>query len=327
MSHNSRLELYDNFYKYKNPTNKKYSLHKTKLLGEGVQGKVFQFCTNSNKICIAIKKMYLDKKTSKYVKNIHAPRALLHEEFIELAANQLTNQLVLQKVSPHFPLNYAYEFKNRTGVCDDSYPYKSYYYNEFISNSQTLNEWIKTNRSSTLWYNGFFQITVAIYALHKYFNMYHLDLHTFNVLVKKIKKGGYWSYTINNKVYKLPNLGYQFYIADLGVAWIPNKIIPWLISEKRVKKEKIYIGYDVYYIFDAILIDKEDLPIKFKTDIQHLIKELKKNTPFDKAIEDTWFKMYNTIDTTKFKNKLDNYNLDIKLDKSPLPIKLRGLVK
>jgi hypothetical protein len=326
MEHNSRIELYNNFYKYKDSTNKKYSLHKTKLLGEGVQGKVFQFCTNSNKICIAVKKMYINKKISKYIKKLYTPSALSHEQFIELAANQLTNQLVLQKISPHFPLNYTFEFKKRTGVCDESYPYKSYYYNEFISNSKTLNEWLRTNRTNALWYNAFFQITTAIYALQKYFNMYHLDLHTYNILVKKIKKGGYWTYNINNKIYKLPNLGYQFYIADFGVAWIPNKIIPWLISDEYIKKKSIYIGYDVYYIFDAILISKEDIPIKFKKDIQHLIKELKNNIPFDKAIEHTWFDMYNTIDK-KFKHKLDEYNLNIRLNKSELPIPLKQLVK
>lgn len=336
MSVDTRIELYNNFYKYKDSTdndatvkdatNKKYTLHKVKLLGEGVQGKVFQLCTKS-KVCVALKKMYLDKDTSKYVKKKYTTSSLYHEQLIELASNQLTNELVLQHISPHFPLNYTHDFIKRTGICNESYPYKSNYYNEFISNSTTLNEWLDTTHSDTLWYNVFFQITVAIYAVQKYFNMYHLDLHTYNILIKKIKKGGYWTYTINNKIYKLPNLGFQIYIADFGVAWIPNKMIPWIISDNIIKKEKIYIGYDIYYIFDAILIGEPDIPPKFKQDIQHLIKKLKQHTPFDKAIEHTWFDMYNTINTKKFKNVLDNYNLDIHLKSSNLPTQLKKLVK
>lgn len=54
--------------------------------------------------------------------------------------------------------------------------------------------------------------------------MRHNDLHAGNVLVHKIKPGGYFLYKINNKNYYVPNLGYVFLLWDFGMISIPGMI-------------------------------------------------------------------------------------------------------
>ncbi|KAJ3223125.1 hypothetical protein HDU81_009385 [Chytriomyces hyalinus] len=69
-----------------------------------------------------------------------------------------------------------------------------------------------------------FQVAAALFALERYFQARHNDLHYGNVLVHKVKPGGYWKYVINEKAYFVPNCGYMFVLWDFGLAHIPGKI-------------------------------------------------------------------------------------------------------
>ena len=66
------------------------------------------------------------------------------------------------------------------------------------------------------WYNIFFQIFSSIYLLQKKHQLIHNDLHWGNILIDKIKAGGYWVYIINGITYYLPNLGFIIKISDFG---------------------------------------------------------------------------------------------------------------
>jgi serine/threonine protein kinase len=327
-----RIKLYKHYNKLINNTEDKRGLfNKEKVLGEGNQGKVYQYC-RKNKCSnngIAVKKMYLDWKEGKFVEDMYNPKALKYGIFIELASNQLINELVLQEISPNFILHYTNEFEERWGICAETYPYKSYFYNEFINNSETYTDWVTKEHSIHLWYNAFFQITSAIYALQKYFNMTHLDLHSDNILVRKVKKGGYWTYIINGKQYKVPNLGYQFYISDFGHAWIPNNFKSWFISQKY-KKKQIHQGFDMYQLFKSTMSFTTS-PSKFRKDVRHVIKKLRKNDSFEDIIEEIWGERYvydssSGQEKTMTSKKLETFDMDKKLKTKNVPQELRHLV-
>ena len=327
-----RIKLYKYYHKLINNTDDKRNLfNKEKVLGEGYQGKVYQYCKKTKCVNegIAVKKMYIDWKEGKYVDDIYNSKALKYGPFIELASNQLINQLVLQEISPHFILNYSYEFEERWSICAETYPYKSYFYNEFVTNSETYTDWVTKEHSIHLWYNAFFQITSGIYALQKYFNMTHLDLHSDNILVKKVKKGGYWSYIINGKTYKVPNLGYQFYIADFGHAWIPGNFKSWFISQKY-KKKQIHKGFDIYQLFKSTL-SFDTAPKKFKKDVNYLIRKLRKSQDFETIIEELWSDRYvydssSGLEKTMTSKKLEIFDMDKQLKSKSIPQELKHLV-
>lgn len=328
----ARIKLYKYYKKLlDNAEDKKALFNKEKVLGEGYQGKVYQYCkkTHCNNNGIAVKKMYLDWKEGKYVEDIYNPKALKYGAFIELASNHLINELVLQEISPNFILHYTHDFEERWSICAETYPYKSYFYNEFINDSETYTEWVTREHSIHLWYNAFFQITAAIYALQKYFNMTHLDLHSDNILVKKIKKGGYWTYIIDGKEYKVPNLGYQFYVSDFGHAWIPNEFKSWVISQKY-KKKHIHKAFDIYQLFKSTL-SFDTAPKKFKKDVNYLIRKLRKNDEFSDIIEELWEERYVYDSSSGLPKKmtsknLGKYDMDKKLKIKNIPNELKHVV-
>lgn len=296
--------------------------NKVEILGEGGQGKVFKYC--EKKKCnksLVIKKIYLNLKESKYVDDIFNMKAFKNGVFIELSSFYLVNELVLQQISPNFIINYEYEFIERNNsICDDIYPYTGYFYNEFIDHSSTFTEWVNDTHDIELWYNALFQIMTALYCLQKYFNMIHLDLHTDNIIVKKIKPGGYWSYIINNKKYKLPNLGYVFYINDFGHAYIPRVFQSWFVN-KRYNKKDIHKGFDIYQLLKSTL-KVSSPPKKFVKIVRYIIKTLKKkDSDFVALIEEIWGDM-----TTANKVKIETYNMDKVITTERIPDELHFLV-
>jgi len=281
---------------------------KTSVLGEGVQGKVYKYCNNNS--CIAIKKVYLDKTQSKYIttnKN-NTKAALKNTLFIELFANKLINKLLLENVCPNFVFFYNNEFEERDGICNEEYPYASYFYNEYIDNSESLRKYVK-NKTIKVLYNIFFQIITALYTIQKHFGLLHLDLHCDNILIRKIKKGGHFKYIINNIEYLVPNLGFLVVINDFGFAWIPK--------DKDKNKHK---DYDIEFIFNDI---KNYCPNSIKNDIKYIIKNLKKKESiFENLINDIWGNMYNKHPINS--KLLETYYPDktIKLDK-----KIKDIIK
>lgn len=318
-----RLIPYTYYKKLLKTNKKKELLDKTGVLGEGEQGKVYLYRPKNkdDMMSIAIKKIYLDQTQSKYIDDIFNKKAFKFGVFIELSCYYLINELVLQKISPNFILNYDFSFTKRNGICSDIYPYTGYFYNEYIEKSQTYSEWVKKEHNLNEWYNAYFQITSAIYVLQSYFDMTHLDLHADNILVRKVKAGGYWSYIINGNTYKVQNLGYIFYINDFGHAFIPNVFTSWFATKKY--KNSIHKGFDIYQLFKSTLKFTTS-PKEFKSNIKYIIKKLKSNSDFNLIIEEIWGSRYinNNKKTTK---NLETYNLDKNLSVKKIPQELKQL--
>jgi hypothetical protein len=314
-----RIKLYKYYINilFKN-TYKKKIFDKIEVLGEGGQGKVYKYHKKDDKSMsgIAVKKMYLSKKESKYVDDIFDDKALNHSIYIELSSFYLINELVLQKISPNFVLNYDYEFMERSGICSDIYPYSGYFFNEYSSKSETYTEWVKKEHNQLLWYNSLFQIVSGVYTMQKYFNMTHLDLHSDNILVKKIKSGGYWKYIINSKEYNVPNMGYIFYINDFGHAYIPNTFKSWFRRRRYKKIDKSFDIYQLHKSISKISTSSE----KFKKDTRYIIKNLKKDEDFTSIIENIWGDIYLT---PRRSNKIETYNLDKPMITKQVPSELK----
>ena len=298
------------------------SLTKGVVLGKGGQGKVYRYClSNSSKYCMAVKKMYLDDKESKYLKDIYSDNAYKQSVYIELSSMQLINELVLQNVCPNYILNYDFMYKERDGICDDIYPHTMYYFNEFIDGAEIYTDWVKENHTIKEWYNAYFQITVAIYALQRHFNMIHLDLHSDNIIVIKVKRGGHWVYEINGEKYYVPNYGYVFYINDFGHAWIPNEFRSWFIRQ-RYNKKRINKSFDIMNLFRSTFKFSTS-PKSFKKHIRYIIKELRGDKRFTHIISEIWGDYKEKISKSRV---IDVYDLNKNLNVKNLHPKLKKLV-
>lgn len=285
------------------------SYDKKNLLGYGLQGKVYRYCDNNN-FCVAVKKMYVDKNTSRYINKTNSKQALENSILSELFIKKnLINKILLEGVSPNFVFLYNNHFEERDGICYEDYPYASYFYNEYQYNSEELNDWICKKRSIKILYNAFFQIICGIYTIQKQFNLLHLDLHSANILVKKIPNGGYFKYIINNIEYNVPNLGYLFIIIDFGFAYIPTNI-----------NKDIDIEYDVKFILDDI---KSNIPEKISNDLKYIVKNLKSNKiNFEDLINEIWGDMYKKVPNSS--KLLEVYYVDKKIK---LENKIKEIIK
>jgi len=303
------------------------NFNKEELLGEGYQGTVYKKCSSTpyNYFCIATKKIYLSKIESKYVDNFYKKTALKYGSYIELVSGFLINELIINNICPNFLLNYNYNIINREGlICDDKYPNKLLLHNEFANDTQTFTEWVQESRDIIYFNNAYFQIIYSLYTLQKYFGMSHVDLHSNNILVQKIKPGGYWIYKINKKNYYVPNMGYIFYIIDFGQAWIPQKFQSWYVTQNYNEKQ-ITKAIDLQILFKSTLkISKS--PKNFKQEIKHIIKLLKKPSyKFSELIELIWYDQYN--EKPKNQEMLDFFSSEKSIDTFNLPEYLHNFIK
>jgi len=195
----------------------------------------------------------------------------------EIYISEIVNQLVCEHKIPNFPLIYGHAiaescYKNRdyttgSNAWDVRFPAIKKYA-ESKSRSSTcvaifgelfdieLYKWFEKHRSVSEWLAMFFQIWFAQMTLRR-FNILHRDANVGNILLKKIKKGGYWTYTVPtiissgetiNKKYYIPNFGYQFVLNDYGNA-LSSKF-------KFNKKEREF--------YNKCKHEMEDLRVMFK---------------------------------------------------------------
>jgi hypothetical protein len=132
------------------------------------------------------------------------------------------------------------------------------------------------------WYNCYFQILVAIYAIQKYYQLAHRDLHWGNILFNNTIKQGYWIYQIDNIKYYLPNAGFVVKLWDFGKSlsithfkYTPEdiKIIESDDLNDRYSTETSLFGSDIHKISNVhqwinttyAIKNKEVLPKKIAT--------------------------------------------------------------
>lgn len=69
-----------------------------------------------------------------------------------------------------------------------------------------------------------YQLLIAVYAIHRYYAIWHRDIKTTNVFVQLIKPGGYFEYVIEGTSYFVKNMGIVVYLADFGVSEIMSPL-------------------------------------------------------------------------------------------------------
>lgn len=69
-----------------------------------------------------------------------------------------------------------------------------------------------------------YQLLIAVYAIHRYYAIWHRDIKTSNVFVQLIKPGGYFEYVIEGKTYYVKNTGVVAYLADFGVSEVMSPL-------------------------------------------------------------------------------------------------------
>ena len=131
----------------------------------------------------------------------------------------LVNQLILSRRCPNFV--YVYNM----AMCDgckverlfDKNPVSGSCYVTFMESATTnLDNVDLINFESQL--SVLYQLLIAVYAIHRYYAIWHRDIKTSNVLIKIIKPGGYFEYVIEGKTYYVKNTGVVVYLADFGVS-------------------------------------------------------------------------------------------------------------
>jgi hypothetical protein len=254
---------------------------------------------------------------------------------IETISYTLLNQLVFQGICPHFSINYYWEYDNNYLIS----------YNEY-ANVSTLFSWLETPRSDEEYHNMMIQIIIGIICIQKYYNMIHGDLHSMNILVHKVKPGGFWKYIINGKQYIVPNLGWLFLMNDYGFVVIEDKniYIDWYYKrdvENISKKGKEF--YDFMY-----LISNPKDPNQVVLNVSNTVKDViyniiykvyninnyKKNSQSIsnstnmQTILNTFYDLSNinnVYNVNTITNFIETYNMDKSLNKTLLPKNLRNL--
>lgn len=262
---------------------KEIDMFKKKRLSSGVEGVVYlsnfknkEYFKNQIVIKVVnllniketkdVKKSTINMTPSKLYDLFLTNKAFKDPSLIELISQTLVNQLIFQNICPNYTLNYYWEYESSKNLNS---------YNEYI-NSGDFDEWAKESHTDLEWFNALFQIMAGLYALKKYFNMLHTDFHTKNILVHKVKRGGYWKYIIDNKTYYVPNLGYIFIINDFGFAWVPDHIyMKWYYKQRlRYITKAGQQFYDLSIFLKSILDSKSyKLPYHFLQVISKLFKK------------------------------------------------------
>ena len=330
-----------------------------KKLGEGVQGVVYKAKPKKSKNLeeIVIKRSNMDEDEYKYKDKMYSKRALKLQPYIELACLTLVNQLVLQRICPNFTLNYYNEILN-TCTKDPKISNRRHctlQYNEFV-NYGTFEDWASKTHDEDQWYNAIFQILVGLYAMYKYYNLFHNDFHGYNLLVHKVKPGGYWVYIVDGVKYYVPNLGFVFLISDFGYGWIPNIMYPGWYIKKRNKQynlanggrltSKTRIHWDIKSLkkgtIDPIL-KVSKVPKYFKEQFIGILDEFISSDE-DVTLGDLIHLLYGSTIVSKKEcndypnycynikrfvsgSRIETYNLDKKLNLKKLPSELASFFK
>lgn len=332
-----------------------------KKLGEGVQGIVYKAKPKLNNLKdIVLKRSNISQLEYDFKDKMYSKSALKLPPYIELACLNLVNQLILQRICPNYTLHYYSEILN-TCTKEPKISHKKHctlQYNEFV-NYGTFEDWASKNHKEDLWYNAIFQILAALYAMHKHYNLFHNDFHGRNLLVHKIKPGGYWVYIIDGIKYYVPNLGYIFLISDFGFGWIPNIMYPEWYIRKNIKHYVLLdsmgtklttqsrLTWDIYKLkkitIDPLLKVSKKIPKYFKEQFIGILDIFISSNEENITLGDLINLLYGSTIVSKKEcndypnycynvkkfvsgSRIETYNLDKKLNIKKLPTKLASAV-
>ena len=196
-------------------------------IGKGTYGEVYRatFKTTGYDDELVIKEAYLKSNEKRVLK-----KATSHNQKWETIQKNsyprenrildLVNQLLLSRRCPNFV--YVYNM----AMCDGckvnrlftkKIPTSGSCYVTFMESASTdLYHEDLINFEEQL--SVLYQLLIAVYAIHRYYAIWHRDIKTSNVFVALIKPGGYFEYVIEGKTYYVKNTGVFAYLADFGVS-------------------------------------------------------------------------------------------------------------
>jgi hypothetical protein len=180
-----------------------------KIIGMGTYGSVARGTTKSGDV-IAMKEMYVRKKFGTN-----------QEEDISI----LLNKLILTDKCPNFIYTFFLGkcqscaiqtlFSNRRKQLGNPC-YIMYMEAADMDLYEYSNEMNAFERQMSVLY----QILFAVYAIHFYYGIFHGDIKTENILIRKVVPGGYFKYQIGQKTVFVENAGVVAYLSDFGVSEI-----------------------------------------------------------------------------------------------------------
>jgi predicted unusual protein kinase regulating ubiquinone biosynthesis (AarF/ABC1/UbiB family) len=132
---------------------------------------------------------------------------------MEVYANLKINKIMEKHISPNFINMFCH-------VYDDKRAELNLQFERFdLSYSYAITKGIFKYKHLE---SCLFQVLHAIYVMKKRMKINHNDLHTGNILVKKIPYSStntkYWKYKVDNKYYYVPSNGFVIGICDFGVS-------------------------------------------------------------------------------------------------------------
>ncbi|ASZ85037.1 057R [Cherax quadricarinatus iridovirus] len=138
---------------------------------------------------------------------------------------ELVNQLLLSRKCPNFVYVYNIAF------CDGCV-IKNYYQRRstrgacYITFMEPADDNLRNTELRTYdqQLSVLYQLLISVHAIHKYYTIWHRDIKSTNIFIKKIKPGGYFKYVINGKNYFVKNTGIVAYLADFGVSEIMSPL-------------------------------------------------------------------------------------------------------
>lgn len=258
----------------------------------------------------------------------------------------LMNDLLFKKKSPNFLATYMsgvcmeckislkYTKKQPVSPCYLMFMELAYSDLGYYTNHHSMN--LKTQLSVL------FQLLMALYCIHHLYSIFHTDIKTINVLLKRIQPGGYFEYVLNGKSYYVENAGLLIFLSDFGVAeclspayshqtyfgtrnaqlaldrkgnpyWIPvtingNRPLIWKDEKTMILgTENVLDDYGYVSIPQIELNSDKFPPFEFYHDIQDVLRMF---TGGARSIQEGW---HNTITVDPYiKRKLKSYVIEYK---------------
>jgi hypothetical protein len=215
------------------------------------------------------------------------------EIYIHIKANELLKKKYTQNIILMGCYN---KTENNIYIIVESYNMNLYKFLEENNNN------IKKQTFMNIYYNIIFQALHGFLILQEELHFYQGDPGMSNILIKKIKKGGFWKYIVNDVEYLIPNLGFIVVICDFGNALIKDFKIAKYEKEyypQNIWQEAWYIIQDIIktnkapqlktiekYILDNILYDFYQNIFSYKN--------YKKIKTTDIILKDLFYEIYAT---------------------------------
>lgn len=181
-------------------------------IGNGTYGAVYKALQNDMLFAVKMSKIKPEAVSSPFDTTFSSWREVYILESI-------INPIVYGKKCPNLPLLYGkFTCKERELLVRQGKIKTNLVITAVELANGTLEDYLSVKRDENQLYCCLFQILAGLHAIQKYGQIMNFDIKTTNILYYEVEKGGFWQYTIRNKNYYIPNLGFLFVLNDFGIS-------------------------------------------------------------------------------------------------------------